>query len=165
MSEAEGPVEVHGYRMCKCGTYVVSYEFVQWGYQCAKCFENGTFAPVREAALQHAGRLVKIRDDKHRKKRWPDKKNPAKHKHASAEARRARQRAMVQLANLHPEMFAVLLGLERKKAGLPMKFNGVDLQTPVETYLRERGYSPGSTGGSADDEHQPTEEAAPGSPG
>jgi hypothetical protein len=40
---------VHGYDYCKCGTLVPTYVFASLGSQCADCFKNGTFAPVRES--------------------------------------------------------------------------------------------------------------------
>lgn len=149
---------VHGYDYCKCGTLVPTYVFASLGSQCADCFKNGTFAPVREVMLVNKARTVVVRDPTHRKKRWPDKtprtKGAAARSNLSGQARRA---AHTALSHLYPEMFAVLYAMERQRLGLPLIYNGIDLAKAVETYQREHGYSAASTGG-PDANVQPAQE-------
>lgn len=109
--------ELIGYRICRCGAYVLELMFEQLGHQCWECYQVSPFRAHRTLDILHAGRVSSVRVPPPRKKGSRGSKGSRSTRSIRKYAERA---ALVRLKAMFPEAYELLYAEERIRRGLPV---------------------------------------------
>lgn len=146
MLDDRGIENVAGYVLCKlCQAYVLEHVAYQTRGLCFDCFvaadmESFREIEIRQRSTQHKLRLNPANTPPKRRVSTKSRKKVPRERETATDL--ARLRACRRMANLFPDVFAVVYAEERWKAGLAPKPSRVKdlLAVAVETFVAFSAY-------------------------